>query len=758
MNDANAQCPEELTRLSVSEPKTKAVGMPAVLSSLKHVWGTAGIVRGTKALRVLNQMGGVDCPSCAWPDPVEHRSMGEFCENGAKAVAWEADTRTMTAERFRQTSIDELGKLSDYEHGQLGRLVEPMVLRPGLRHYEPISWDDAFSLIANELKALASPDEAIFYTSGRTSNEAAFLYQLFVRQFGTNNLPDCSNMCHESSGSALTSTIGIGKGTVTLADFEKTELILILGQNPGTNHPRMLTALQQAKRAGAKIVAINPLKEAGLLAYRNPQEFGGLTGLSHTQLADDYFQVRIGGDQALLQGIMKCIVERGQIDQSFIKEQTTGFDELSTHLITLEWKLLEQQSGIPRTRIESLADRIGKAKAIISCWAMGLTQHKHAVATIRDLVNLTLLRGSIGKPGAGLCPVRGHSNVQGDRTMGIYERPPAWTAKLGERFGFTPPSKAGFDTVEAIRAMRDGRGKVFFALGGNFLSATPDTSVTAAALANCSLTVHVSIKLNRSHLVPGKTALILPCLGRTEQDRQATGEQFVTTENSMGVVQSSKGTLSPASSQLLSEPAIVCRLAHAVFGNASNVPWKKFEENYDLIREAIEAVVPGFEKYNERVRRPGGFDLPNGPRFGTFSTPDGKARFTVTEPTAPTLEPGQLAMMTIRTHDQFNTTVYGLNDRYRGITGERRVVLMNADDLRERGLKAGDVVDLVGHFRGETRRANRFLTVSYDIPKGNCATYFPETNVLVPLDSTADESQTPTSKMVAITIEALRPL
>lgn len=756
MNDENAQCPEEFTGLTVGEPKTTAVGMRAVASSLAHAWGTAGFIRGTKALRVLNQIGGVDCPSCAWPDPADHRSVAEFCENGAKAVAWEADSRTMTAEWFRQSSIDELAKLSDYEHGQLGRLAEPMVLRPGLRHYEPISWDDAFVLIAKELKGLASPDEAIFYTSGRASNEAAFLYQLFVRQFGTNNLPDCSNMCHESSGSALISTIGIGKGTVTLADFEKTELILILGQNPGTNHPRMLTALQQAKRAGAKIVAINPLKEAGLLAFQNPQEFGGLFGLTGTQLADDYFQVRIGGDQALLQGVMKCLVERRQIDRAFVAEQTSGFDELSKHLKLLSWDTIEHQSGIARSRIESLAELIGNAKAIISCWAMGLTQHKHAVATIRDLVNLTLLRGSIGKPGAGLCPVRGHSNVQGDRTMGIYERPPVWTARLGERFGFTPPMNVGFDTVEAIRAMRDGRGKVFFALGGNFLSATPDTSVTAAALMNCSLTVHVSIKLNRSHLVPGKTALILPCLGRTEQDVQASGQQFVTTENSMGVIQSSRGTLLPASPYLLSEPAIVCRLARAVFGNSSIVPWEKFAANYDLIRDVIEAVVPGFEQYNERVRKPGGFDLPNGPRFGTFPTPDGKARFTVTMSAAQELEPGQLAMMTIRTHDQFNTTVYGLNDRYRGIKGERRVVLMNEDDLHERGLKAGDVVDLVGHFRGEIRRVNRFITVKYDIPKGNCATYFPETNVLVPLDSTADESQTPTSKMVAVTIEVHR--
>jgi molybdopterin-dependent oxidoreductase alpha subunit len=742
-------------RLELTEPKTVAAGAPAVAATLQHVFGLAGVVRGTRALAVLNQKGGVDCPSCAWPDPDGARSLTEFCENGAKAVAWEADYRRLTADFFRTHSIEALARQSDYWHGQQGRLTEPMVLRPGSRHFEPIAWNDAFQLIAEELNALASPNEAVFYTSGRTSNEAAFLYQLFVRQFGTNNLPDCSNMCHESSGAALAPTTGIGKGTVRLDDFEKAGLILILGQNPGTNHPRMLTSLQAAKRAGAIIVAINPLKEAGLLAFRNPQELRGMLGFS-TPLADHYFQVRIGGDQALLKGIIKTLLVHDAVDHRFIANKTDGFHELRTSLAEIRWETIVEASGIPRERIEALAELVAAHDRIIACWAMGLTQHKHAVATIQELVNVILLRGSIGKPGAGLCPVRGHSNVQGDRTMGIYEKPPAaFLDALGKEFRFEPPREHGFDTVEAIRAMRDGRAKVFFALGGNFLSATPDTAVTAAALENCRLTAHVSIKLNRSHLVTGRTALILPCLGRTERDPATGGrrvEQFVTTENSMGVVQSSQGSLAPASEHLLSEPAIVARLAEATLGPRSTVPWGKLAADYDHIRDCIERVIPGFENYNERVRRPGGFYLPNPPRDGAFPTVVGKARFSTSPLHAIRLEPGQLVMMTIRTHDQFNTTIYGLDDRYRGIKNERRVVMMNAVDIRDRGLAVGDVVDLTGHFQGQTRIAHRFIVVEYDIPVKSCATYFPETNVLVPLDSTADGSNTPTSKSVVVTI------
>jgi molybdopterin-dependent oxidoreductase alpha subunit len=745
-----ADCPEAFTGLAITDPKAVAAGLPAVVSSLAHVWGTAGVVRGTKALLTLNQKGGVDCPSCAWPDPDDHRAMAEFCENGAKAIAYEADSKTIGADFFREHSIDDLGKLSDYEHGRFGRLAEPMVLRPGSRHYEAISWDETYRLIANELKALASPDEAIFYTSGRTSNEAAFLYQLFVRMYGTNNFPDCSNMCHESSGSALVPSVGIGKGTVKLDDFKKAQVILILGQNPGTNHPRMLTALQKARRAGAKIVAVNPLKEAGLLAFHNPQEVRGMIGVMRTQLADQYLQVKIGGDQALLKGIQKCLISWDKIDSDFIHGQTEGFEDLKASLDATTWDDILQQSGLTREEIESTAKLIGDSDRIIACWAMGLTQHKHAVATIQDVVNLILLRGSIGKPGAGLCPVRGHSNVQGDRTMGIWEHLPSWGAKLGEEFGFNVPTASGYDTVGAIKAMHDGRAKVFFALGGNFLSATPDTAFTAQALKNTRLTAHVSIKLNRSHLVTGRTALILPCLGRTERDLQNGVEQFVTTENSMGVVQASRGNLAPRSTHLLSETQIVARMATATIGSKL---FAELASNYDLIRDRIARVVPGFEDYNAKVRKPGGFYLPNKPREGSYPTATGKANFLTAPLIELSLQPGELVMMTIRTHDQFNTTVYGLEDRYRGIHGERRVVLMNRDDIRERSLAAGDAVNLVGRFRGVERRANHFLVVEYDIPRGCCATYFPETNVLVPIDSVADTSGTPTSKWVAVTVE-----
>ena len=744
--------PDALTKLSVNAPKTAATGLPAVAVSLRHVWGLAGVGRGTRALLMLNQVGGIDCPSCAWPEPDDHRVRAEFCENGAKAIAWEADTRRIDSAFFAEHSIDELGRQSDYWHGQQGRLTEPMVLRPGSRHYEPISWDDAFALIAAELNRLASPNEAAFYTSGRTSNEAAFLYQLFVRQFGTNNLPDCSNMCHESSSIALPEVIGIGKGTVKLDDFEKAELILILGQNPGTNHPRMLTALQKAKRAGARIVAINPLKEAGLLGFRHPQEIRGLLGFS-TPLADQYLQVRIGGDQALLQGVLKHLLARDAIDKAFVETQTDGFEAMKAGIESASWEQIIAGSGIARAAIQTLAERIAKSERIIACWAMGLTQHKHAVVTIQELVNVLLVRGSIGKPGAGVCPVRGHSNVQGDRTMGIYEKvSEGFLESLGTEFEFTAPRPHGFDTVNAIRAMRDGRVKVFFAMGGNFLSATPDTNATAAALQKTRLTVQVSIKLNRSHLVTGRTALILPCLGRTERDRQASGEQFVTTENSMGVIQRSQGVLEPASAHLLSEVGIVSRLARATLGAKSTVPWGEFASDYDRIRDRIERVIPGFEAYNRRVREPGGFYLPNKPRDGQYPTATGKARFRANPLAKLDLESGELAMMTIRTHDQFNTTVYGMHDRYRGIHNERRVILMNADDIRERGLKAGVVVDLTGHFEGEVRHAPRFVVVEYDVPRGCCATYFPETNVLVPLDSTADRSGTPTSKYVRITV------
>jgi len=754
-----AQPPEGLTGLKTEPPQTYAAGAPAILSSIHHLASRSALIRGSLALRVLNQKGGIDCMSCAWPEPDGHRRIVEFCENGAKAVAWEADGRRVTPEFFRQYSVKELSEQSDYWLGEQGRITHPMILRPGSTHYEPLPWDEVFRLLARELNNLASPDEAIFYTSGRTSNEAAFLYQLFVRQFGTNNMPDCSNMCHESSGAALGEAIGVGKGTVTLEDFARAEVILIIGQNPGTNHPRMLATLKDAKQAGAKIVCMNPLIEPGLLRFKDPQTLSGVLG-EGTALSDLYVQVRINGDVALLKGVMKEMLELEDtrpgtaVDWSFVREKTHGWEEFAADLRQESFEALTVQSGVTRAEMRTLAELLASSKRVIACWAMGLTQHKNAVGTIQEIVNLLLMSGSIGKPGAGLCPVRGHSNVQGDRTMGVWERPwPAFLDRLEQVFHFSPPRHHGLDTVGSIKAMHAGRAKVFFALGGNFLSAAPDTEYTAAALRSTRLTAHVSIKLNHSHLVTGKQALILPCLGRTEIDMQSSGAQFVTTENSMGVVASSRGRLVPASEHLLSEPALICRMAKAVLGERTKLDWDGLANNYDRIRDLISPCIAGCENYNEKVRRPGGFYLPNDAREGRFDkTKTGKAHFTVHPLPIHSLNPGELVMMSIRSHDQFNTTIYGLNDYYRGIISERRVILMNLEDVREQGLRKGDVVDLVSHWGAEERLAKRFIVVPYNIPKQNCATYFPEANVLVPVHSVAQKSNTPTSKYVVITI------
>jgi molybdopterin-dependent oxidoreductase alpha subunit len=754
-----AQPPEETDLIQIRPLSKSAGGVPAILSTLKSSWNEMGPLRGVRTLHKLNQQGGFDCPGCAWPEPDEARSHAEFCENGAKHVADEATTKRVTPDFFRQRSVADLSYESDYWLGNQGRLTSPMVLQPGATHYEPISWDKAFELIASELNLLAHPDEAIFYTSGRTSNEAAFLYQLFVRQFGTNNLPDCSNMCHESSGWALTETIGAGKGTVTLDDFDLAEAIFVIGQNPGTNHPRMLTALAQAKKNGCTLVHINPLPEVGMSTFKHPQEVFGWLGAG-TKLADLFLQVRINGDVALLKGIMKEVLTADDrsggvvLDHDFIKKHTTGFAGFADAVRQTAWEDIIQQCGVPRSQIDEAARVFVASERTIFCWAMGLTQHKNAVANIQEIVNLMLLRGQIGKPGAGLCPVRGHSNVQGDRTMGISERPTdTFLDRLGTEFSFEPPRNHGLDTVQAIQAMHDGRGKVFFALGGNFLSATPDTEYTAEALRRCRLTVQVSTKLNRGHLITGERALILPCLGRTELDQQASGPQFVTTENSMAVVQASRGFLPPASAELLSEPAIVARLARATLRHRTTVDWEELISDYDRIRDLIARVIPGFEDYNQRVRQPGGFYLPSSPRERVFKTASDRAVFTIHEMPVHILEPGQFLMMTIRSHDQFNTSIYGLDDRYRGIYNGRRVVLLNRDDMQEAGFSAGQTVDLTSHFEGEERVASRFTVVPYSIPPRCAATYFPETNVLVPVRSVADKSNTPASKSVVISIK-----
>jgi len=737
----------------MSKQSNSAGGVPAIVETVKSLAAETGLIRGARTMLKVNQVGGIDCPGCAWPEPDQHRSHFEFCENGAKHIADEATTKRVTPEFFQQWSVADLALQSDQWLGAQGRITHPMLLSRGATHYEPISWDDAFELLADELNSLNYPDQAIFYTSGRTSNEAAFLYQLFVRQFGTNNLPDCSNMCHESSGSALSETIGVGKGTVTLADFDRAEAIFVIGQNPGTNHPRMLSALEQAKRNGCKLVHINPLPEVGMTRFKHPQHVLGILG-SGTALADLFLQVRINGDVALLKGISKAVLEHPTaLDSNFISSHTTGFDQFVSALESVSWNDIVEQSGVSKTQIEAAARIFVESKRTIFCWAMGLTQHRNAVGNIQEIVNLMLLRGQVGQPGAGLCPVRGHSNVQGDRTMGIWERPTAaFLDRLAEEFEFEPPRNHGFDTVRSIQEMHEGQGRVFFALGGNFLSATPDTEFTSAALRRCRLTAHVSTKLNRSHLISGERALILPCLGRTEIDVQASGPQFVSTENSMGVVQMSRGSLAPASTELLSEPQIVARLARATLEHRTTVDWEALASDYDLIREHIERVVPGFENYNARVREPGGFHLPNPARERVFNTATGKAVFTIHPLPDHNLAPDQYLMMTIRSHDQFNTSVYSENDRYRGISNGRRVVFLNRDDIAAAGLREQQKVDLVSHFEGEERIAKEFTVMPYDIPRRCAATYFPEANVLVPVRNVAEKSNTPVSKSVVISI------
>jgi molybdopterin-dependent oxidoreductase alpha subunit len=752
-------------QLKVTHPKEWAAGVTGVVVSAQRGFEQMGAARTVRTLRLLNQHEGFDCPGCAWPDPQGHRKIAEFCENGAKAVAEEATLRRVGPDFFAQHPITELAERTDYWLGQQGRLTQPMVLRAGESHYRPIEWDEAFQLIAQRLRGLASPNEAVFYTSGRTSNEAAFTYQLLVRSFGTNNLPDCSNMCHESSGAALSQTIGIGKGSVSLADLTKADLILVVGQNPGTNHPRMLTSLEEAKHAGATIVAVNPLPEAGLLRFKNPQHINGVLGQG-TALADQFCQIRLGGDMALFQALGSLLLAKEHaapgtvLDQEFIDEHTHGFAEYAAHVADLDWAAVTEATGLPRDQIERLADLLAASKRTIVCWAMGLTQHKHAVATIREIVNVLLMRGMIGKPGAGVCPVRGHSNVQGDRTMGIWEKmPEKFLANLEHEFGIPVPREHGYDTVAALRAMADGKAKVFVAMGGNFVSATPDTELTEAALRSCDLTVHVSTKLNRSHVVTGRTALILPTLGRTERDDLHNRDQFVTVEDSMSMVHRSRGRLAPASDHLLSEVAILCRLARTLLGPDHVVPWETFEHDYDVIRDHIAAVVPDCADYNAKVRTPDGFQLPHPPRDSrSFPTTTGKANLTVNELWYPKVPPGRLLLQSLRSHDQYNTTIYGLDDRYRGVKDGRRVVFVHPSDITAAGLADGDMVDLVSEWAEPSgqvseRRAKAFRLVGYPTATGCAATYFPEANPLVPLDSVADTSHTPTSKSIIVRLE-----
>ncbi len=746
------------TGIKLEQPAEYAAGVPAVKVALQHAFKEMGVVKSMKGLAQMNQKGGFDCPSCAWPDPKKRSKIAEYCENGAKALADEATNKTIDHEFFKKYSVEEISQWSDYTIGQKGRLIEPLILRPDSVHYESVSWEDAFSIIAKQLHELESPDEAIFYTSGRSSNEAAFLYGLFSRAFGTNNMPDCSNMCHESSGVALSETLGIGKGSVKLEDFYEAEVVMILGQNPGTNHPRMLSALEKCKNNDGVIISVNPLEEAGLVRFKNPQSVNGVL-LSGTSISDFHLQVKINQDVSLLKLILKKLAKLNKkdatvFDHDFIKKYTSGYEALLQDLENYSNDELLSLCGVKEQYIDEVVAVLAKKNKIIICWAMGLTQHKNGVENIKECVNLLLLKGSLGKPGAGTCPVRGHSNVQGDRTVGIMH---FVSKELNEAikntFGFTPPDKAGLDTVHAIEAMHEGKAKVFMSLGGNFLSAASDTEYTAEAINQCDLTVHISTKLNRSHLITGKTAIILPTLGRSELDQKGDKPRYFTVENSMGKVHRSKGMLPPVSNNLKSEPEIIGGIAKAYFGNEHPVDWEVLSTNYEFMREKMGKVINGFQDVNEKSKK-NGFYLPNNVRDLDFSKlPDGKAQFSICGLPDHTIDKDEFILMTIRSHDQFNTTIYGLDDRYRGIYNERRIVLINENDMKKFNLHKLDVINLISSYDNKERKAFNFLVIPYHIPEGNLASYFPETNILVPYNHFADKSNTPISKSVIVRLE-----
>ncbi len=748
----------QFTGLQLNDPMEVSAGMLGVKEALRHSVKEMGIVRSMRALLAMNQEEGFRCPSCAWPVPEKPSRIAEYCENGAKALADEATLETVDSNFFQKNSVEQLSRLSDYELNKLGRLTVPLVLRPGKVHYEPISWEDAYAVIAKELKSLDYPDEAIFYTSGRSSNEAAFLYGMFARALGTNNMPDCSNMCHESSGVALSQTLGIGKGSVTVDDLYGAEVVLIVGQNPGTNHPRMLAALEKCKKNGGKIISINPLAETGLVKFKNPQKVGAMLG-SGTAIADIHLQLKINEDIALAKLLLKELVARdgetGSVfDHNFIQSKVAGYQALLTDLEQYDATELMERTGVGKEKITQTVELLASKSNIIICWAMGITQHKNAVATIQEYVNILLLKGAIGKPFAGTCPVRGHSNVQGDRSVGIMHYvSKELNQRITDHLGFDPPTVAGYDTVGAIKAMHEGKAKVFICLGGNFVMAASDTAYTAKAIQNCRLTVQVSTKLNRSHLVTGETALLLPTFGRSEKDMKQGQLQFLTMESSTGKVRRSKGLLQPVSEHIKSEPEIIGMLAHTYFEGKHSMPWKALAFDYVAIRKLIDKTIKGFKDTDQRSKG-FGYYLPNNARAGDFSKlPNGRAKLTVNPLPGHELKEDELLLMTIRSHDQFNTTIYGLHDRYRGIYNERRVIFLNANDMEQRGIQKFEVLDLVSNYEGKERRAEHFLAIPYDIPEGNAAAYFPETNFLVPIDEFADKSRTPISKSIKITLE-----
>ena len=748
----------KFTGLQLKGPMEVSAGLLGVKEALRHGAKEMGIVRSMRALLEMNQEDGFRCPSCAWPVPEHPSKIAEYCENGAKALADEATTDKIGAEFFKKYSVEELSKLSDYELNKFGRLTEPLVLKPGKVHYEPITWEDAYELIAEELHGLNHPDDGIFYTSGRSSNEAAFLYGMFARAFGTNNMPDCSNMCHESSGVALSKTLGIGKGSVKVEDLYGADVVLVVGQNPGTNHPRMLAALEKCKKNGGKVISINPLAETAMARFKNPQKASGLVG-NGTAIADIHLQIKINEDIALAKLLLKKLAtldaaDRKVFDHDFIEKYVEGYDGLLSDLMKYEEKALLQRTGLSKDDIENTVALLASKPNIIICWAMGITQHKNAVETIQEYVNILLLKGAIGKPFAGTCPVRGHSNVQGDRSVGIMHYVnKELNERIKQHLGFEPPKKEGYDTVGAIKAMYEGKGKVFICLGGNFVMAASDTVYTSRAIQNCKLTVQISTKLNRSHLVTGETALILPTFGRSEKDEKNGQLQFMTMESSTGKVRRSKGLLKPASEYIKSEPEIIGMLADMYFKGNHSMPWVELSQNYGAVRELIDKTVKGFD--NTSMRSKGfGYYLPNNVRERDFSKlPNGKAQLTINQLSTVVLKKDELVLMTIRSHDQFNTTIYGLHDRYRGVHNERRVIFLNPMDMQKRGIEKLQVLNVTSTYDGVERRAEQFLAIPYSIPEGNCAAYFPETNLLVPIDEFADGSRTPISKSIKVRLE-----
>lgn len=748
----------KFTGLQLKAPMNVAAGYLGVKEALRHGAKEMGIVRSMKALLEMNQEDGFRCPSCAWPVPENPSKIAEYCENGAKALADEATTEKIGADFFKKHSVEALSQLSDFELNKFGRLIEPLVLKPGKVHYEPISWGEAYKIIAEELHQLHHPDEAIFYTSGRSSNEAAFLYGMFARAFGTNNMPDCSNMCHESSGLALSRTLGIGKGSVKIDDLYGADVVLVVGQNPGTNHPRMLSALEKCKKNGGKVITINPLAETGLVKFKNPQKVGAMLG-SSTAITDIHLPLKINEDIALAKLLLRKLAaldskHKNVFDHKFLADYVDGYEALLADLDTYKEAELLERTGLSEKDVDATVTLLASKPNIIICWAMGITQHKNAVATIQEYVNILLLKGAIGKPFAGTCPVRGHSNVQGDRSVGIMH---FVNNQLNERIkkhlGFDPPTEEGYDTVGAIKAMHEKKAKVFVCLGGNFVMAASDTEYTAQAIQNCNLTVQISTKLNRSHLITGKTALILPTFGRSEKDVQNGQLQFLTMESSTGKVRQSKGLLPPASAHIKGEPEIIAMIADVYFKGNHTMPWAALAHDYEAIRVLIDKTVKGFDKTSERSKGHG-YYLPNNVRERDFSKlPNGKAQLTINALSSVVLQEDELLMMTIRSHDQFNTTIYGLHDRYRGVHNERRGVFLNPTDMKKRGIEKRQVLNLTSTYEGVERKAEQFLAIPYDIPEGNCAAYFPETNLLVPIDEFAEGSRTPISKSIKVRVE-----